>query len=52
MINTVLDFAIDHAAVFAAALSAVVLSLGSGAIWAYDRYHDRARRRRGAQVIG
>ena len=52
MIDTILDYAIDHSAVFAAALVVVVVATAAGVIWAYGRYHERATRRRGAELIG
>ena len=51
MIDTVLDYAIDHSAVFAAVLVIAVITAAATAIWAYGRYHERATRRRGAELI-
>lgn len=51
MIDAILDFAIDHAAVFAAGLVVVVVTAASAAIWAYGRVHERATRRRGSGLI-
>ncbi len=51
MIDTVLDYAIDHSAVFAAMLVVAVIAAAATAIWAYGRYHERATRRRGAELI-
>lgn len=51
MIDFILDFAIDHAPVFAALLTVVVVSAASAAIWAYGCVHDRAVRRRDDRVI-
>ena len=52
MIDNVLDFALDHSAVFAILLVAFVVSLALAAAWGYGRYHERATRRRGVQLIG
>ena len=51
MIDTILDFGVDHAAVFAALLVGAVVTAASAAIWAYGRFHERAMRRRGAGLI-
>ena len=51
MIDTILDYAIDHSAVFAALLVVAVVSAAAAAVWAYGRYHERATRRRGAGLI-
>lgn len=50
MIDSILDFSIDHAALFVALLMVVVLTAVSSALWAYGRYHERATRRRGAEL--
>jgi hypothetical protein len=52
MIDTILDYAIDHSAVFAGVLVVVVVAAAATAIWAYGRYHERQTRRRGAELIG
>ena len=52
MIDSVLDFAIDHSAAFAAMLVVAVVATAVTAIWAYGRYHERQTRRRGDQLIG
>ncbi len=52
MIDTVLDFAIDHAEAFIAILVVVVVGTSLGLIWAYGRYHERATRRRGPELNG
>ncbi len=52
MIDSVLDFAIDHSAIFAGLLVTVVVAVALTVVWAYGRYHERATRRRGAELIG
>ena len=52
MLDSVLDFAIDHSVIFAGLLVAVVVAAATTVIWAYGRYHERATRRRGAELIG
>ncbi len=51
MIDTVLDFAVDHSAVFATLLVFIVVALAGTGIWAYGRYHERQMRRRGVELI-
>jgi hypothetical protein len=46
MIDTILDFSIDHAAAFIAIFSLSVVTVVGGGIWAYGRFHERATRRR------
>lgn len=52
MIDHILDFAIDHSAVFAALLVVAAVAAATAAVWAFGRYHERASRRRPGDVIG
>lgn len=51
MIDSILDYAIDHSAAFAGMLVVAVVAVATVAIWAYGRYHERATRQRGADLI-
>lgn len=51
MIDSILDYAIDHSAIFAGILVVTVVAAAATAIWAYGRFHERATRRRGAGLI-
>ncbi|MBV8972887.1 MAG: hypothetical protein JO290_11415 [Sphingomonadaceae bacterium] len=51
MIDTILDFAVDHAPTFAALLMVTVITTVSALAWAYGRYHEIQTRRRGGGVI-
>ncbi len=52
MIDQLLDFAIDHAAAFAALLGVTVITASSAMAWGFGRYHERQTRRRGGKVTG
>jgi len=51
MIDTILDFSIDHAVAFIAMFSITVVTIVSAGIWAYSRIHDRATQRQ-ADMVG
>lgn len=51
MIDTILDFGIDHAAVFAGLVVVTAVAAATSVIWIYGRYHERQTRRRRTELI-
>ncbi len=52
MLNDILDYGTDHAAIFAAGMVVVFVVVAAVSVWAYGRYHERAMRRRTSNLIG